>query len=60
MLEGGNFSGDSKFPHLKQTVCKAWSSRGVWGHASQDIFEKMAARRLNLVGFGSELPIAPL
>ena len=50
MLEGGNFSGDSKLPHMKQTVCKACSSLGIWGHAPQEI---LAARRLNLVGFGS-------
>ena len=26
LLEGGNFSRDSKLTHLKQTVCKTWPS----------------------------------
>ena len=34
--------------HVKQTVCKVRPSRGVWRHAPQ---KKIAARRLNLVGF---------
>ena len=43
--------------HAKQTACNASPSKGSGGMypppPPQKIFDKIAARRLNLVGFGS-------
>ena len=40
--------------YAKQTLCKSCPSRGgSGGMPPQKMFEKIAALRLNLVGFGS-------
>ena len=51
-LEGGHFFGDSKHVYAKQTLCPSRGSGGM-PPPPQKMFEKIAALRLNLVGFGS-------